>query len=126
MAVIGLVTIPGTMTGQLLGGSPVDQAVKVQQIVMFMITASASIGTVLSVLLCGLVLVDEKVRIRVDDRVQKSESVCAFVGKMVVLVKNTIIIRIYLFTLSVGTFFRHCFCGINGSRNGESDPLLPS
>ncbi|KAI8051427.1 UPF0014 family [Syncephalis plumigaleata] len=50
MSVMGLITIPGMMTGQILGGEAPMSAVKYQQIIMFMITASASIGTVLGVI----------------------------------------------------------------------------
>ncbi|RKP12198.1 UPF0014 family [Piptocephalis cylindrospora] len=50
MSVIGLITIPGMMTGQILGGTPIMDAVKYQQIIMFLITAASSLGTVISVL----------------------------------------------------------------------------
>lgn len=48
MSVIGLISIPGMMTGQILGGASVDSAVKYQQIIMFLISASTALG-VLSV-----------------------------------------------------------------------------
>lgn len=48
MSVIGLIAIPGMMTGQILGGAPVSNAVKYQQIIMFLISASTALG-VLSV-----------------------------------------------------------------------------
>lgn len=87
-SVIGLVTIPGTMTGQILGGARVDDAVRYQQIIMqvfldiidisrimnlchsrfvrFMISTSCMLGTVLAVLCCALILVDECPRMRMD------------------------------------------------------------
>ncbi|KAI8866665.1 hypothetical protein GQ42DRAFT_103796, partial [Ramicandelaber brevisporus] len=49
MSITGLIAIPGMMTGQILGGAPVMDAVKYQQIILFMITASTSFGTLLSV-----------------------------------------------------------------------------
>ncbi|RKP23190.1 hypothetical protein SYNPS1DRAFT_10460, partial [Syncephalis pseudoplumigaleata] len=49
ISVMGLITIPGMMTGQILGGEEPMSAVKYQQIIMFMITASAGIGTVFGV-----------------------------------------------------------------------------
>ncbi|ORX95154.1 UPF0014-domain-containing protein [Basidiobolus meristosporus CBS 931.73] len=50
MSVMGLISIPGMMTGQILGGAPVMDAVKYQQIIVFMISASTSLGTLGAVL----------------------------------------------------------------------------
>ncbi|KAI9246611.1 UPF0014 family [Sporodiniella umbellata] len=49
MSVIGLISIPGMMTGQILGGSPVGNAVKYQQIIMFLISASTALGVLSAV-----------------------------------------------------------------------------
>mmetsp|Transcript_15513 Transcript_15513/g.27564 ORF Transcript_15513/g.27564 Transcript_15513/m.27564 type:complete len:565 (-) Transcript_15513:502-2196(-) len=46
MAVIGLISIPGMMTGQVLGGNPPDVAARYQMMIMYLI-ATASFGTVL-------------------------------------------------------------------------------
>ncbi|KAL3943826.1 MAG: hypothetical protein SGBAC_002119 [Bacillariaceae sp.] len=46
MAVIGLVSIPGMMTGQILGGSPVGQAARYQAMIMYFI-ALATFGTII-------------------------------------------------------------------------------
>ncbi|CAJ1960162.1 unnamed protein product [Cylindrotheca closterium] len=46
MAVIGLVSIPGMMTGQILGGSPVGQAARYQAMIMYFI-ALATFGAIL-------------------------------------------------------------------------------
>jgi len=51
MMVVGLVRIPGTMTGQILGGADPRQAARYQIVVMLMIAAAAAIG---SMLLVGL------------------------------------------------------------------------
>ncbi|KAI8390087.1 UPF0014 family [Blakeslea trispora] len=48
MSVTGLIAIPGAMTGQILGGAPVMNAVRYQQIITFMISATTSLS-VLSV-----------------------------------------------------------------------------
>ncbi|MEM9657377.1 MAG: iron export ABC transporter permease subunit FetB [Planctomycetota bacterium] len=51
MMVVGIVSLPGMMTGQLLSGtSPVD-AVKYQVVVMFMIAAATALGTTAAVML---------------------------------------------------------------------------
>jgi putative ABC transport system permease protein len=46
MMVIGLISIPGMMTGQILGGSPVIEAARYQIIIMYLIAACA-FGTIL-------------------------------------------------------------------------------
>jgi putative ABC transport system permease protein len=51
MTVVGIVSLPGMMTGQVLAGeSPVD-AVRYQIVIMFLIAASSALGTVGAVLL---------------------------------------------------------------------------
>ncbi|EIE82040.1 hypothetical protein RO3G_06745 [Rhizopus delemar RA 99-880] len=50
MSVIGLIAIPGMMTGQILGGAPVSNAVKYQQIIMFLISASTALGVLSAVI----------------------------------------------------------------------------
>ncbi len=51
MATIGIVSIPGMMTGQMLGGSSPLVAVKYQIAIMTSIFAAMTLGTVLAVLL---------------------------------------------------------------------------
>ncbi len=51
LMVVGLVSIPGMMTGQILGGADPGEAAKYQIVVMLMITAASAIG---SMLLVGL------------------------------------------------------------------------
>jgi putative ABC transport system permease protein len=53
MAVVGLVQIPGMMTGQILGGTAPDLAARYQILIIFLIaaaTALAAAGTILAVL----------------------------------------------------------------------------
>ncbi|KAI7831533.1 UPF0014 family [Gamsiella multidivaricata] len=50
MSIIGLISIPGMMTGQLIAGASVMNAAKSQQIIMFMISGAAAFGTLSSVL----------------------------------------------------------------------------
>ncbi len=49
--VVGIVSIPGMMTGQILGGTDPSEAARYQIVVMLMITAAAAFG---SMLLVGL------------------------------------------------------------------------
>ncbi|KAJ1650704.1 hypothetical protein IWQ61_008556 [Dispira simplex] len=76
MSIMGLISIPGMMTGQILGGVPVLQAVKYQQIIMFMIVASTGIGSLGAVLTCLHTVVDGTHRLRLD-RIYPSGSVLA-------------------------------------------------
>ena len=54
------------MTGAILGGSSVQQAAKLQMIIMFMITASTVLASVFITFVTILVVVDSKHRIRSD------------------------------------------------------------
>ncbi len=51
MSVVGIVSLPGMMTGQVLAGQPPDDAVRYQIVVMFLIAAASGLGTVSAVLL---------------------------------------------------------------------------
>jgi putative ABC transport system permease protein len=51
MMVVGIVSLPGMMTGQLLAGTSPVEAVKYQIVIMFLIASGAALGTVLVVLL---------------------------------------------------------------------------
>jgi UDP-glucose/iron transport system permease protein len=51
MMVVGLVSLPGMMTGQMLAGEDPLQAVKYQIVVMFMIAAATSFGCIVMAML---------------------------------------------------------------------------
>jgi putative ABC transport system permease protein len=51
MSVVGIVSLPGMMTGQVLAGQSPLQAVRYQIVIMFLIAASSALGTVLAVVL---------------------------------------------------------------------------
>lgn len=51
MLVVGLVSLPGVMTGQLLSGTSPIEAVKYQIVIMFVIAAGTALGTISVVLL---------------------------------------------------------------------------
>lgn len=48
MKIIGVVHLPGAMTGMLLAGAPPVEAAKIQLIVMYMLTASTTISVLVS------------------------------------------------------------------------------
>ncbi|MFZ5596428.1 MAG: ABC transporter permease [Bacillota bacterium] len=49
LMVVGLVSLPGMMTGQILGGADPREAVRYQIVVMLMITAAAAVGCLILV-----------------------------------------------------------------------------
>ena len=66
MAAAGIVSLPGMMTGQILGGSPPAVAVKYQILVMFTITVGSGFGAIVAVSAGSRRLFDERERLRVD------------------------------------------------------------
>ncbi|KAJ1815240.1 hypothetical protein LPJ75_002435 [Coemansia sp. RSA 2598] len=66
MGITGLISIPGMMTGWILGGADVMEAARYQQVIMFMISASTASSTLLSVLFCTFMLVDSAPMLRLD------------------------------------------------------------
>jgi hypothetical protein len=65
-SVIGLIAIPGMMTGALLGGASVNQAAKLQMIIMFMISASTTLASIVTTTMALGVVVDGEHRVRSD------------------------------------------------------------
>lgn len=51
MTVVGIVSLPGMMTGQILAGADPIDAVKYQVVVMFMLAASTALGSIIMALL---------------------------------------------------------------------------
>lgn len=66
MSVVGIVSLPGMMTGQILSGEDPVNAVKYQLVVMFMLAAATSIGCILIALLSYRALFDAAHRLRAD------------------------------------------------------------
>lgn len=58
-SIIGLISIPGMMTGQLIAGASVMNAVKSQQIIMFLISGAAAFGSLSSVLVGQFILMQK-------------------------------------------------------------------
>jgi putative ABC transport system permease protein len=66
MSATGVVSLPGMMTGQILGGVPPAEAVKYQILVMFMIAGGTGLGAVTAVLGGVYRLTDGRHRLRLD------------------------------------------------------------
>jgi putative ABC transport system permease protein len=66
MAVMGVVSLPGMMTGQLIAGTDPVEAVKYKIVIMFLIASGTALGTVSVVLLSYWRLFDNYHRLRYD------------------------------------------------------------
>lgn len=66
MAVAGIVSLPGMMTGQILAGSSPLEAVKYQILIMFLISGGTGFGTMVAVWLGSRRLFDGRHRLRLD------------------------------------------------------------
>ena len=72
MMVVGIVSLPGMMTGQILAGADPLEAVKYQIVVMFMVAGATALGCIGVVLLSYRRLFDTAHRLRVDDITRKA------------------------------------------------------
>ena len=67
MTTAGLVNLPGMMTGQIIAGSPPEEAVKYQILIMFLIASGTGFGVISAVTLASRRLFDERHRLRLDN-----------------------------------------------------------
>lgn len=65
-SVIGIIAIPGMMTGAILGGSSVEQAARLQMVIMFMISSCTALSSIVVTIFALGVVVDSEHRIRAD------------------------------------------------------------
>lgn len=66
MSVAGLVSLPGMMTGQILGGSPPLEAAKYQILILLLIAFGTGLGSIAAVYIGSFRLFDERHRLRLD------------------------------------------------------------
>ncbi len=66
MMVVGLVSLPGMMTGQILSGTDPLQAVRYQILVMFMLAAATSVGCIIMSLLVYRRVFNTRHQLRVE------------------------------------------------------------
>ncbi|KAF7723736.1 hypothetical protein EC973_001712 [Apophysomyces ossiformis] len=74
LSVMGMINIPGMMTGQIMAGTPMMQAVIYQECIMFMVAASSALGVVMVVVSCLVVLIDEHQTLR-SDKIENNQNV---------------------------------------------------
>lgn len=65
-SVLGIIAIPGMMTGAILGGSSVQQAARLQMIIMFMISSCTALSSIVTTILALNIIVDTEHRVRTD------------------------------------------------------------
>lgn len=93
LSVVGIVSIPGMMTGQILGGSDPSVAGRYQILIMFLVAASTSISVAATLTCTVLLLIDEEHRLRGDklvDRHGMRTGVSAFINASAQKVVDTI------------------------------------
>ncbi len=66
MAAAGIVSLPGMMTGQILAGAPVGEAVRYQVMILLLIAAGTGFGVLASVRITARRLFDDRHRLRLD------------------------------------------------------------
>lgn len=71
MSAAGLITLPGTMTGQILGGMDPLEAAKYQILLLFLLTGAGGLAAAGSVLLAARALGDARQRLRMDWLLQR-------------------------------------------------------
>lgn len=71
MAIMGIVSIPGMMTGQILGGTPPSLAALYQIVIMYLISTSACLSVVLAAAAAVHSCTDNEHRLHVDSLFKK-------------------------------------------------------
>ena len=72
MTAAGIVSLPGMMTGQILGGTPPMEAAKYQLMILFLIAGGSGLGSLAAIWGGSRRLFDERQRLRLD-RLSASE-----------------------------------------------------
>lgn len=67
MAAAGIVSLPGMMTGQILGGTPPVEAVKYQILIILLIAAGTGFGVMGAIWMTGRHLFDHRHRLRLEN-----------------------------------------------------------
>ncbi len=66
MAIAGIVSLPGMMTGQILAGNSPNDAVRYQIVIWLLIAAGCGFGSILVVKMAANRVFDERQRLRID------------------------------------------------------------
>ena len=66
MVIMGIVSLPGMMTGQILAGASPEKAVRYQIVIMFVLATSSALGSLVVTLLAFRTLFDTRQRLRLE------------------------------------------------------------
>ena len=66
MAIAGIVSLPGMMTGQILAGNSPNDAVRYQIVIWLLIAVGCGFGSMIAVKMVSKKLFDERERLRID------------------------------------------------------------
>ena len=66
LVAVGIISVPGMMTGQLLAGEDPGTAARYQLFILFAIAGGVALGTVGVVLAAERLVFDERDRLRID------------------------------------------------------------
>lgn len=66
LAICGIVSLPGMMTGQILAGNDPATAVRYQMMIMYMIATGAACGSLTTLIFLARTLTDARERLRLD------------------------------------------------------------
>ncbi|KAH7618709.1 hypothetical protein Ndes2526B_g05626 [Nannochloris sp. 'desiccata'] len=88
MNVVGIVSIPGMMTGQILGGSDPSVAARYQTIIFFLVALSSSASAIATVYAAVLTVCDSKHRLRAEKLKPRTSRTSGAVTWMVEQVKQ--------------------------------------
>ena len=66
MAIAGIVSLPGMMTGQILAGNSPNDAVRYQIVIWLLIAVGCGFGSMIAVKMVSNKLFDDRERLRID------------------------------------------------------------
>ncbi|KAI9503941.1 hypothetical protein GGI25_000830 [Coemansia spiralis] len=79
VSITGLISIPGMMSGQILGGADVLDAARYQQVIMFMIAASVALGVVFASISIAFAVIDRNPKLQLE-RVRLKSAIGFYIG----------------------------------------------
>ncbi|TFK49770.1 UPF0014-domain-containing protein [Heliocybe sulcata] len=88
MSVLGIISIPGMMTGAILGGSSVQQAARLQMVIMFMISSCTALSSMAITVSALSVVVDGEHRVRGERVDRRQHLVYRVRNRLAEVVKN--------------------------------------
>jgi len=110
MSIMGLVSIPGMMTGQIMGGADPLLAAKYQIVIIYLICTATAVGTFISLLLLQQIIFDQEGRLLVERLIRRGKKGGDIVTEIMMLLKR-IFLAIFNWCLypCCRVFFWCCF-----------------